>query len=272
MIDKNILKILKNLLELNNKNVDLHSLYSILSAIDSGDTLSLLKNILRLSNSNVDVKLLENVFSVISDHPELEKDILDSFSTNQFKSKNALLDAIDKLGIINTDSTVVIWGCWYGSILIPLLSQKVKNIIGIDLDETVLKIAKNTLFNNIDNVDFIVDDVFKTYRDIYLNTDLIINTSCEHMKPMNEWPWFQKGALLADSERFHVFGSHKLSSNCHFAFQSNNMFDIQGHINCVNTLEEFKQQLPKRASLLYEEEIIDTRGSRYLLIGKFDSI
>lgn len=89
------------------------------------------------------------------------------------------------------------------------------------------------------------------------------------MPPMKEWPWFQKGALSTDSQYKHKFGSPKLSDNCYFAFQSNNMFDIEGHINCVNSLEEFKDQLPERAKVLHEEKIVDTRGTRYMLVGKF---
>ncbi len=46
------------------------------------------------------------------------------------------------------------------------------------------------------------------------------------------------------------------------------MFEIEGHINCVNRLEEFKEQLPARAEVLFEEEVEDTRGTRYMLVRK----
>jgi hypothetical protein len=46
------------------------------------------------------------------------------------------------------------------------------------------------------------------------------------------------------------------------------MFDIAGHINCVNSIEEFKSQLPDRAKVLIEDEVTDDRGTRYTLIGK----
>ena len=57
-------------------------------------------------------------------------------------------------------------------------------------------------------------------------------------------------------------------SKAYFAFQSNNMFDIEGHINCVNTIEDFKKQLPNNAKVLIEDEIKDDRGIRFTLIGK----
>mgnify|MGYP001082832887 CR=1 FL=1 len=213
----------------------------------------------------IDETIFRNVLKTIKDNPEYSEDIIDSFSDNQFASKDALLHAIDYLNILNKNSTVVLWGSWYGSILIPKLANKIKRIVLIDLDSKPLQISKNKMFPNYKNVDYICDDVFKTRRKLYKETNLIINTSCEHMSPMKEWPWFGPGALLADglSEK-----DPSISDNCYFAFQSNNMFGIDGHVNCVNSLEEFKDQLPERAKVLYEEEVEDTRGTRYMLVGK----
>jgi hypothetical protein len=56
--------------------------------------------------------------------------------------------------------------------------------------------------------------------------------------------------------------------NSYFAFQSNNMFDIETHINCVNNIEEFKKQLPHKAKILIEDQIEEDRGIRYTLIGQ----
>ena len=185
-----------------------------------------------------------------------EKDLLDSFSPNQFLSKMNLINHINNLKILNKNSNIVIFGSWYGSILIPAFYDKVKNITCIDLDSKVINRAKYELFKDY-NVDFITGDVFE-FRDFYKDTDLFINTSCEHMKPMREWgpapefknPWWDR------------------VSPAYFAFQSNAMFDIPTHINCVNNIEEFKQQLPDKAEILIEDEIPDERGTRFTLIGK----
>ena len=219
----------------------------------------------------IDETLLRNVLKAIKEKPELTRDIIDSYGDNQFKSKYALLNAVDNLNFLDKDSTVVIWGSWYGSILIPALTNKVKKIVSIDLDEAPLQIAKNHLFENYKNIEYVCDDVFKTYRDAYLNTNLIINTSCEHMLPMKEWKWFGAGALSNDQDT-SIFRTPKLPDNCYVAFQSNNMFDIEGHVNCVNSLQEFKDQMPERAEILFEEEVEDTRGTRYMLVGKLTSI
>ena len=231
----------------------------------------------------IDETLLRNVLTVIKEKPELTNDIIDSFSDNQFASKYALINAVDNLKFLDKESIVVIWGSWYGSILIPTLTNKVKEIISIDLDETPLQIAKNRLFTNYKNIQYVCDNIFKTYRDVYLNSNLIINTSCEHMPPMKEWEWFRFSSMETDTvhprgyaddkpHRKKVYESPKLSSNCYFAFQSNNMFGIEGHVNCVNSLQEFKDQMPERAEILFEEEVEDTRGTRYMLVGKLTAL
>jgi hypothetical protein len=185
-----------------------------------------------------------------------EKDLLDSYSPNQFLSKLNLINHIRSLNILNKDSEIVIFGSWYGSILIPAFYDEVKKITCIDQDPKVISRAKHNLFKDLD-IDFITGDVFE-FREQYKTTDLFINTSCEHMKPMREWgpaptyknPWWDR------------------VSPAYFAFQSNAMFDIPTHINCVNNIEEFKKQLPDRAEVLIEDEIPDERGTRFTLIGK----
>jgi hypothetical protein len=46
------------------------------------------------------------------------------------------------------------------------------------------------------------------------------------------------------------------------------MFDIPTHVNCVNSIDEFKKQLPNEANVLIEDKISDERGTRFMLIGK----
>ena len=208
----------------------------------------------------MDVKLLQNIITnlISSSMREVreDKDLLDSYSPNQFLSKLNLINHIRSLNILNKDSEIVIFGSWYGSILIPAFYDEVKKITCIDQDPKVISRAKHNLFKDLD-IDFIAGDVFE-FRDQYKTVDLFINTSCEHMKPMREWgpaptyknPWWDR------------------VSPAYFAFQSNAMFDIPTHINCVNNIEEFKQQLPDRAEVLIEDEIPDERGTRFTLIGK----
>ena len=89
-----------------------------------------------------------------------EKDLLDSFSPNQFLSKMNLINHINNLNILTKNSQIVIFGSWYGSILIPAFYDKVKKITCIDQDSKVINRAKYELFKDLD-VDFITGDVFE---------------------------------------------------------------------------------------------------------------
>ena len=193
---------------------------------------------------DIDLQLFKNIIK----EGRHNSDLLDSYSPNQFKSKEVLINHINDLNILDETSEIIILGSWYGSILIPAF-KKVKKIIAIDIDDKVIRIAKNRLFNHYKNVDYWRDDVFEIKSDIFKKTNLIINTSCEHMRPMKEL---------------------KILKNCksYFAFQSNNMFNIPTHVNCVNNLDEFKKQLPEKANILIEDKISDERGTRFMLIGQ----
>lgn len=215
------------------------------------EDIQFVKNVLELDNDQINVDLLYNILTVTQEHPDLAKDLLDSYSRNQFKSKNKVLEMSNALEVINKDCEVVIFGSWYGSILIPGLADKVKEITCIDLDENVLKIAKNRLFKNYKNIDYRAGDVFKLDLSRYHNTGLFINTSCEHMPPMKDFPFWPNFT--------------------HFVFTSNNMYDIEGHVNCVKSINEFKTQLPEKSVVIFEEEITDERGTRFILAGQISS-
>ena len=178
------------------------------------------------------------------------KDLLDSVSPNQYRSKEVLIKHVENLQLIDQNSEIVIFGGWYGTILIPAFKY-VDKITLIDKDKDVIGIAKNRLFDHYKNVDFISKDVFDWAPDSkrIKTCNLIINTSCEHMPSMKKL---------------------ELDTKSYFAYQSNNMYDIEGHINCVSSIEEFKWQLPDNAKVMVEDKITDERGTRFLLVGKYE--
>ena len=194
---------------------------------------------------DVDLQLFKNIMA----EGRNNTDLLDSFSPNQFKSKENLINHINDLDILDDKSEIVILGGWYGSILLPAF-KFVKRITLIDSDDNVISIAKKRLFNHYENVDFITSDVFDINRKGRIeNANLIINTSCEHMKPMKEL---------------------ELYSTAYFAFQSNNMFDIPTHINCVKDMEDFEKQMPFNARIIKRDSIEDNRGTRFTIIGRLN--
>lgn len=194
---------------------------------------------------DVDLQLFKNIMA----EGRNNTDLLDSFSPNQFKSKENLINHINDLDILDDKSEIVILGGWYGSILLPAF-KFVKRITLIDSDDNVISIAKKRLFKHYENVDFITSDVFDINRKGRIeNANLIINTSCEHMKPMKEL---------------------ELYSTAYFAFQSNNMFDIPTHINCVKDMEDFEKQMPFNARIIKRDSIEDNRGTRFTIIGRLN--
>ena len=192
---------------------------------------------------DVDLQLFKNIMAE-SRH---NADLVDSYSPNQFKSKERLIDLIKNLNMEFQD--IVILGCWYGSILIPSLKQS-KRITAIDINPTTISIAKNRLFSHYENVDWITSDVFDENRYGRIkNANLIINASCENMKSMKELKPLRE-------------------SKSYFAFQSNNMYEIHDSLNCVKSIDEFKKQLPDNAKVIVEDTLTDDRGARFTLIGR----
>ena len=193
----------------------------------------------------IDLQLFKNVIA----EGRHNSDLLDSYSPNQFKTKERLIGHIRDLNVVNEQSEITILGGWYGSILIPAFKEA-KRISLIDIDKNATSIGKQRLFKHYNNVDFITSDVFDKNRYGRIRyANLVINTSCEHMKPMRELEALQQ-------------------SNAYFAFTSNNMLGIEGHINCVYDLDDFEKQMPDNAKVLVRDSITDERGTRFMLIGK----
>ena len=194
----------------------------------------------------MDLTLLKKMMKEVREN----KDFLDSVSPNQFNSKEVLIKHVENLQLVDQNSEIVIFGGWYGSILIPAFKY-VDKITLIDKDPKVISIAKHRIFDHYKNVDFISKDVFDWAPDSkrIKTCNLIINTSCEHMPSMKKL---------------------ELDTKAYFAYQSNNMYDIEGHINCVSSIEEFKYQLPDNAKVMIEDKITDDRGTRFLLVGKYE--
>jgi len=81
--------------------------------------------------------------------------------------------------------------------------------------------------------------------------DLIINTSAEHMT--EEW--------------FHQLRFKEVESNPIVVVQSNNLFDIDDHINCVYSVEHMRKKFPMK-EVLYEGELQLKGYKRVMLIGR----
>ena len=139
---------------------------------------------------------------------------------------------------------IVILGSWYGTVLVPLLKYyltDISNIHLIDYDIEAMKIAKwmnNDITTEVKDISFDIRDV---------KADIIINTSCEHM-------WHMKDI--------------NFEGLC--AFQSNDFTQEDAHVNCVHSLEEFKEQTAITDVYYQGEKPFDEYNDckRFMIIGR----
>jgi len=171
--------------------------------------------------------------------PHKAIDIAKSYDHKQVECKKWLVDTIIDLNI--KFDWVYIAGSWYGNILVPMILKIFPNINRIklhDIDEDVIRIARNIYFKDIDSVKADVQD-----STTFEYHDAVINTSCEHMKPISCRP------------------------NTLLCLQSNNYKEIGEHTNCVNSVEELIEQY-NMTEVLYTGERKFQKYTRYMVIGK----
>jgi len=197
--------------------------------------------------------------------------ITDAFSRSQIKSKTWMIDELLKLQ--PKYNNIVVIAAWFGQLIDAFDGKiKFKSARCIDLDRESCVIS-DTVFNakQLKNykIKAICADVnavelhkngyewdvenfneHKVYKEKFL-PDLIINTSSEHMND----DWFNK-------LRFK-----QLDSDPIVAIQSNNLFEIDEHINCVHSVDHMKKKFPMK-EILFEGELQLKGYKRFMLIGK----
>ncbi len=191
----------------------------------------------------------------------------DCFSRGQLSSKLWLIKELKK---VKKDlGTVYLCAGWYATLATMLFENgfKVDKIRSFDIDPTCVDIAE--VFNKpwfVENWKFkaltadIYDIDYNEYtwqfwsnlnnRMSYPITDVpdtIINTSTEHLGKFAEWyDKIPEGKLVV--------------------LQSNNYFEIEDHVNCSASLEEFSNKAPM-TEILYEGELELPKYKRFMKIG-----
>ena len=204
----------------------------------------------------------------IKKFPQRAADIAQSFDEKQIKSKKWLVEELFEVFYNHGPKTIAkikrinILASWYGQIISELITsqpiikqellalQKFKELPAEDLfikksnlhfyeiDRKAIQISK--LYNPTSN--FTEKDITKMK---FSGSDkLVINTSCEHMKPIN-------------------------IKKCMVAFQSNNYFEVEDHINCVNSVEELIEQY-NFDKIYYKGELEFPKYKRFMVIGKLN--
>ena len=183
------------------------------------------------------------IMHVNEEYPHRVNDFAKSFSKNQVMAKSWLVEHLYM--VTGTANNITILGSWYGTVIVPLLLNyysNIKTIRLIDYDEEALSIAR-FMFGS----DIVTQKADVSFDCEEIESDIIINTSCEHM-------WHMKDI--------------KLNGLC--ALQSNDFLQESSHVNCVHSLEEFIDQTGLQ-KIDYQGEIpFDDYhdNKRFMLIGK----
>lgn len=194
------------------------------------------------------------------------KHFLDSMSDNQLASKRWLVetlatittknDAIQPIGDLY--DRIQLWGGWFAHPITTLLNNvfDLELIENIDMDESALHYCR-IINEGVTNLDTTCADVTRPGpRD--WDTDLVINTSSEHMPPLSE---------ILKNKNYRTSEDNSSRGPTIFALQSNNMFHVEDHINCVKSEDELAKNtgLPY---ILYKGSINMPNGyKRFMVIG-----
>jgi hypothetical protein len=216
----------------------------------------------------------DSIFRSIMSYLKLNLDssaLQDAFSRSQIKSKIWLVQELANLNVKYYN--VLVMAGWFGQLKNIYNKQLTyRKMRVLELDRAACETSDYVF--NLDNltehkVKAVCADVNQltlhkngyewsvenfrdgtTYSEKFL-PDLIINTSAEHMT--EEW--------------FHQLRFKKIASDPIVAIQSNNLFDIPEHVNCVHSVDHMMKKFPMR-EVLFAGELQLKGYKRVMLIGR----
>ena len=177
------------------------------------------------------------------------KDLSNALDNNHWQSKTWLADKLCEL--YNHDcGKILIVGGWYGLtayLLRTFWPEPQMNIVSSDMDPICEQYGYK-LFPDY-------DIQFKTLQ-VNDKLDLsgytvIVNTSCEHMEP---------------KDIQHIIDNK--DKDAWVAFQTNDYYSIDSHINCSPTLEFWKEELGSMEWFAYTGQQQSVDFNRFMIIGK----
>ena len=195
-------------------------------------------------------------------HPNHLHRWIESVSPNQVSCKRWLVDSLDNVQIPRNEDgkfNIEIVGGWYGFPLIDFLITKygkeINRITIFEADPSCAAVIRRyaQVFKYEDIVHNIITGDYFNYKD-KRRSHMIINTSCEHMPKMNN------SKYLISPERTLL------------VLQSNDMVELEEHINCVESTQELAAQAEIKE--LFGDHRRYTRGNgnfyqRFMVMGKW---
>jgi hypothetical protein len=189
----------------------------------------------------------------------------DCLSQGQLKSKIWLIEELKKLDL--NLGTVFLCAGWYATLATMIFENnlRVEKLRSFDIDSSCVDIAER--FNkpwvlqdwrfkastkNIFDIDYTTDcyQVKKSDGSLEIckdSPDTVINTSCEHIDNFNIW-------------------YNSIPDNRLIILQTNNYFEIEDHVNCSSSIEEFEYSTPM-TTCLYSGSLELPKYTRFMRIG-----
>lgn len=206
----------------------------------------------------------ESLFKVLGSNSVLHA--FEAYSYGQLESKKWLTSELEKIAGKNWGTVFILAG-WIGSLAQFIFDTdiEVTKIRNFELDPASCKMSERLMNKQVlmdwkykaVNMDirlmsyptqYFVKRHDGTVVELYDEPQVIINTSCEHIENLQEW-WA------------------KIPQGTRVVVQNNNAFHIPDHINCVNSLQEFKSQFPL-SNIEYAGELVLSDYTRYMMIGQ----
>jgi hypothetical protein len=218
-----------------------------------------MSKIAEINSCNI-VEMISQMVKALTNHPEYQKNLIDSLSDSQIYSKNWIVEVLRDKELGN----ILMCAGWY-AMLLSDNRLKFTKCVSIDLDPLCEKVSKilhkklvidnwkfQAVTDNIHNINysgqhFTISRSDGTTVNMFINPDTIINTSCEHIENFDKW--------------YELIPSDKL-----LILQTNNGFNISDHINCVGDLLAFEKQTPMN-TVLYSGELEMSKFTRFMRIG-----
>lgn len=172
---------------------------------------------------------------------------LESFWKGQINSKIWLIEQLKDFAP-DTPSKIVIHGGWNGVLSSLLFNSdiQISNIVSVDIDPQCEEIAST--INKRQEMEGRFKAVTADMTDYEYDADIVINTSCEHITRGSYRRWL-----------------NLVPFNSLVVIQSNNYNDLEEHINCMSSLEEFEKS--SKLNILKSETLKLPNYDRYMIIG-----
>jgi len=177
-----------------------------------------------------------------------------AWNFNQISGKRWLVETLAN-HVDDKIEKILLLGGWYGvlaSLLLdhPMFAQT--HISSLDIDPGCEDVARSINKSQVKQGRFeaLTADMFDFDYPAWVNSEnsIIVNTSCEHIRAFDKWfDSIPHGTLLV--------------------LQSNDYFSCDEHVNCVNSLQEFKQQAPL-SELRFSGGLKLKKYTRFMLIGR----